>query len=111
VFVISDHGFRANPELAWGDHRAEGIWIAAGPGIRPNRERVTMSVLSVTPTVLAALGMPVAADMDGPPRSDVLESAEPRTIATYETREHPVTPAKQIDASMVDQLRSLGYVK
>jgi len=111
VLMVSDHGFRANPELAWGDHRAQGIWIAAGPGVRPSRERQPMSVLSVTPTILAALGLPSAADMDGPPRADVIEAATSRAIATYETGGPHFAVPKRIDESTVDQLRSLGYVK
>jgi hypothetical protein len=111
ILVASDHGFHANPALAWGEHRAQGIWIAAGPGVRQSSERQPMSVLSVTPTILAALGFPLAEDMDGMPQPGAIANAASRTIATYETGAPHLAAAKRIDESTVDQLRSLGYVE
>jgi len=114
VFVVSDHGFRASSTTSWGDHRPEGIWVAAGPGVKPRGERVELSVLDVTPTVLAALGLPVGRDMDGRPLPNLFDPGPKLAmIDTWESAEPGVTqqPKKQIDESTVDQLRSLGYVQ
>jgi hypothetical protein len=114
VLIVSDHGFQAEAEKTWGWHRPEGIWIASGPGVRGQRERIEMSVLDVTPTVLAALGLPAGKDMDGHARADLFEPAPAlAVIDSYEADEPgAAAPRKtRIDESTVDQLRSLGYVQ
>ncbi|RIL08032.1 MAG: hypothetical protein DCC71_00845 [Proteobacteria bacterium] len=114
VFVLSDHGSQPDPRRGFGTHRVDGIWIAAGPGIAPQRERREISILDVAPTALAALGFPVADDADGVARLELLDGApEPRRIATYEGG--GASPARdvphRIQASTESQLRSLGYVE
>ena len=47
------------------DHETDGVFIAAGPHIRPGNRIANASVLDLTPTVLHYLGFPVAKDMDG----------------------------------------------
>jgi tetratricopeptide (TPR) repeat protein len=86
VFVVSDHGFK------WGErrpeegdevevgrahlwHEPEGIFVAAGAGIRRRQEIGRASVLDVTPTLLRYLGLPTAKDMDGAPLLDIFEPA------------------------------------
>jgi hypothetical protein len=111
IFIASDHGSAKTPGSEWGGHRLEGIWIAAGPGIRPARERREISVLDVTPTLLVALGLPWANDMDGVARLELFDTAvESREIASYET-EDAVVVTQQIDSTTENQLRSLGYVE
>jgi hypothetical protein len=114
VFVVSDHGSEPDRRRGFGTHRVEGIWIAGGPGIAAQRERREISILDVAPTALAALGFPVADDIDGVARLDLLDGArEPQRIATYDggdTRSAGDVPHR-IQASTVSQLRSLGYVE
>jgi hypothetical protein len=110
--VASDHGFRADPDHRRGTHRIEGILVASGPGVAQRSERPTASVLDVTPTALAALGLPQARDMDGRPALALFTSPPPLTeIATYESDGAATAPRIVIHASTEEQLRSLGYVE
>ncbi len=132
VFVLSDHGFKSGERRirseatvdirrAHLDHETHGIFIAAGPHVRRGVEIEGASVLDVTPTLLAYLGLPVARDMDG----KVLE----QTFDPSFLREHPVRYAGSYEAEAAERvtegredfdeeelartekaLRSLGYM-
>ncbi len=72
VLVVSDHGFgdsskphRLADEPYSGDHRDDGVLIAAGPSVTSRASLKGISVLDITPTILHALGLPVADDMRG----------------------------------------------
>jgi hypothetical protein len=123
VLVLSDHGFRENrdPKRATssGWHRPEGILLAAGPGFRRGLVPTPGSMVDVTPTVLYALGLPVAEDMDGRPALDLFaeeftDRHELGSIASYEpevsrTREEaPIT--SPVDGEILARLRTLGYI-
>lgn len=93
VLVVSDHGFghapvphRMKGEPYSGDHLDEGVLLAAGPGIAPNTRVTGSSVVDITPTLLAYLGLPVAEDMRGEPIRAVVGTRKVRTRPTYETR-------------------------
>ena len=91
--------------------------LALSGAAAPQRE-TTAPATSVAPTVLHALGLPIAADL---PSSAAVELFAPaflarypvRPIATYGTREPlPRSSGSQaLDAEMVERLRSLGYVR
>ncbi len=82
VLLVSDHGFftgRARPEGDPADweggapqwHRLYGIIAGDGPGIGKGTVEGA-SIFDVTPTILAALGLPVPADMSGHPLAQLL---------------------------------------
>ena len=135
LFVVSDHGFRASghlPEVRTaalpaeeevsvgqtGVHHEDGILVVSGGPILPG-VRVTASIYDIAPTVLALLGLPVAATMPG----RVLEEAvDPEFF-----REHPVRRVDSYDrllprahggadlvegpdTQLQEQLRALGYI-
>ncbi len=118
VLVVSDHGFEAlvgnqfgisgGHETAAAEH---GIVFARGPGIPPGSVVTGMSVNDVTPTVLAWFGLPLGADMDGRPAS-FLELGEVETIPTHDTGEiERIGEGGDVaEASILEQLRALGYV-
>ncbi len=112
VVLLSDHGFQADPSAGYGGHRIEGIFVASGPGIRPTDERITLSILDVTPTLLALLGFPVATDMDGKVAEQVLgNDRQSGFIPTYERESDPAHSSEtSIDETTEEQLRSLGYL-
>ncbi len=101
VFVLSDHGFKSGERrirseqlidmrAAHLEHEADGIFIAAGPGIRRGAKIDDASVLDLTPTLLHYLGLPDAKDMDGKVLTGIFEpefeAANPlQYIASYET--------------------------
>jgi predicted AlkP superfamily phosphohydrolase/phosphomutase len=124
IVVLSDHGFRENrdPKRATssGWHRTEGLFAAAGPGIRENVILPAGSVVDVAPTVLYASGLPLAEDMDGRPALDLFaegfrEAHEPSWIGSYEPEtatsrsEAPVT--SPVDGQILERLRALGYIQ
>jgi predicted AlkP superfamily phosphohydrolase/phosphomutase len=56
-----------------GDHRMEGILIAAGPAFLPGSSPCQADLLDIAPTVLHLLGVPVPADMDGHILTELLD--------------------------------------
>jgi predicted AlkP superfamily pyrophosphatase or phosphodiesterase len=136
VMVVGDHGFETKPDLKvrwergekvrtveggkdvpW-DHGIDGAYIFRGPGVRAAYRGEDASVVDVTPTMLAYLGLPVARDMDGSPMVDVLTDpflkAHPiQYIDTYETGEPRGDQApleSPMDEGLKEKLRALGYI-
>lgn len=134
VIVLSDHGFKtgdARPRSAppprepgaarW--HRLQGVLMMRGPQIKSGVTLHGASVLDITPTVLALMGLPVADDMDGAPLVDAMDERfldrhPVRSIESYETesedRERPaeddVAAGSEMDEQMIDRLKALGYL-
>jgi predicted AlkP superfamily phosphohydrolase/phosphomutase len=114
VVVVSDHGFeRSGPGY---DHKSSsppGILVAWGPLFRQGVVLKSASVLDVAPTLLHALGLPVADDMRGAVLTAALRQHRPiEHVASYETgrrRGRGRTSAQ--DAEIREQLRALGYVE
>ncbi|MCB9881971.1 MAG: tetratricopeptide repeat protein [Planctomycetes bacterium] len=132
VVVVSDHGFRtgsARPKStdtidirgAHLDHDPHGIFIARGPLFRAGATLEGASVLDVTPTLLHALGFPVAEDMDGHVLEEAFHpsflAAHPiETLKTYEQSGFELTndvrePTADFAADeAMARLAALGYV-
>ena len=119
VFIVSDHGHGPSGELPWSgrhDKGQDGVIIAAGPGIRKGQWVEGASVYDVAPTLLAAVGLPVARDFDGRARQefftqDCLAARPITSVDTYETENmgsSRVTPS-EVDDEVVERLRGLGY--
>jgi len=112
----------ARREQVRGHHRWEGIFVAAGPGIRAGAEVPELSIVDVAPFLLHRLGIGVPDDMAGEVPVAVLDAEELR-------RHPPVTvpaaaaaadvsairdrvelePVEQ--AAVMERLRALGYVE
>jgi predicted AlkP superfamily pyrophosphatase or phosphodiesterase len=137
VLIVADHGFETKEDLKvrwergekirtveggkdvpW-DHGVDGAYIFRGPGIRAGHRGKDASVVDVTPTMLAYLGLPVARDMDGEPAVDLFEEgfleANPITyVDTYETGEPGGDEAPMespMDEGLKEKLRALGYIQ
>jgi predicted AlkP superfamily phosphohydrolase/phosphomutase len=120
VLVVSDHGFEAGGGMIFltGEHKsakaANGVVFACGPDVVPPDDKRPVSVNDVTPTILAWLGLPLGDDMDGKPASFLaVDAADIARVPTHDTR-----PVERRDAapsgaeeSMLEQLRSLGYLE
>ena len=122
LIVCSDHGFRffqgayshANP----GQEPPAGVVFVAGPGVVKGQRLSAASIYDIAPTVLYALGQPVASDMDGTVLRGVFEKRylkqfPVRTIASYE--EHPRDEAPgaanpDVDQEVLRDLKTLGYI-
>lgn len=123
TFVLSDHGFRENDQesraTSSGWHRPEGILVAAGPGLKEGVRLAEGSLVDAAPTVLYALGLPVADDFDGDAAlelftDDWVAMHDVDRIPSWEPeverlrRDAPV--ASPVDAEILDRLESLGYL-
>jgi predicted AlkP superfamily phosphohydrolase/phosphomutase len=107
-----------------GDHRLEGILIAAGPAFLTGAEPRNAALLDVAPTVLHLLGVPVPDDMDGRVLSELLEpqssliSAMPclePALASAQAHGTPSSPlgsaySDDDDAAIKQRLADLGYL-
>ncbi|HEX4994728.1 MAG TPA: hypothetical protein VFX87_07160, partial [Methylomirabilota bacterium] len=62
-----------------GDHRPEGLFVAAGPGLGPARLSRSVSVMDFAPTLAALLDVEVPSP-DGQPIHELL-AARPRAGA------------------------------
>jgi hypothetical protein len=122
VLLLSDHGFTPedNPRRS-GDHPGAppGIFVVAGPGIRPGRQERGATLYDVMPTLAAALGLPVSGELRGKPQASWFtpEAWESRAIADaprHVTGERYVPDIPLPDATekeLLDQLRAIGYVQ
>lgn len=117
VEFSSNRWLTASPDRS-GHHRMDGILFLSGPGIRPSFPIQDASIMDIAPTVLALMGVPIPADMDG----RVLEQAftdDLRRQLTITYTEHAVKGPKQRPAPAITaedeellrgRLRDLGYV-
>jgi predicted AlkP superfamily phosphohydrolase/phosphomutase/tetratricopeptide (TPR) repeat protein len=131
ILVLSDHGFRNgtgrppdDPPYVEGKpglwHRRYGIFIMAGPTVRPGALDTT-SLLDIAPTTLYLLGLPQGEDMPGRVIEEAiaptfLQRFPRQTIPTYEAIGRPVGSGTDlvadaaVEKEMMEQLRSLGYI-
>jgi arylsulfatase A-like enzyme len=100
-----------------GVHHPDGIAVFCGPGVQPGGHVADGSVLDLTPTVLALLGMPVARDMDGTVLTgaiapEFLEESPISYIDTYESdlEWSEVEDEEPLPEELMARLRSLGYL-
>jgi predicted AlkP superfamily phosphohydrolase/phosphomutase len=122
LVVCSDHGFRffqgayshANPAQAPPD----GVIFLAGPGVKRGYRLSGAVLYDVAPTILYAMGQPVAADMDGTVlrrafEDGVLRRFPVRTIASYETQARRIAadPGRpEVDKDVLQDLGAIGYI-
>ena len=94
----------------------DGIFLAAGPAIRPGAVLRRITVHDVTPTILYALGLPVADDFAGAVRknlfTEAFRSAHPeRRIASWGHRRPGAAIRSPTDRKLLEELAGLGYLK
>lgn len=129
LMVISDHGFKSGasrlknrPEIWAGNaadwHRLDGIVAFFGAGVKKGAAIEGASILDVTPTVLALMGLPRAADMPGKPLASAFED---HVVASFSTETVPTLDVPH-DATTADpaataageetmkKLEALGYL-
>jgi hypothetical protein len=102
-----------------GAHDILGIGVFVGPQFRRGAQLTNASVLDITPTVLAALGLPVADDMDGRVLTETFTEeftarTQFATVATYETEVRVPRESTAMDdmpEETKERLRSLGYMQ
>jgi Flp pilus assembly protein TadD len=126
LVVLSDHGFdlgalpddptrlRDMRRVSERFHHEQGILFLYGRNVRAGAELRRPTLVDITPTVLALLGLPAARDMPGRVLSEALTVSEPVRIASYETNLPQRADAKgdpAADPAILEHLRSLGYLE
>jgi predicted AlkP superfamily phosphohydrolase/phosphomutase/Flp pilus assembly protein TadD len=124
--ILSDHGFQlgALPDdpsrtrdmrrVSERYHTIEGILYLYGRGVKPHSLLNGPSILDVTPTLLALMGIPPGRDMPGRILAEGL-TGEPIAdrVATHESGEAvdtEVAADSAVDAEILEKLGSLGYL-
>ncbi|HEX9427637.1 MAG TPA: tetratricopeptide repeat protein [Candidatus Polarisedimenticolia bacterium] len=131
ILVVSDHGFKSDnnrpphsdPRIGKADaaewHLPIGVFVMAGPDVRPGFDLGSASVLDVAPTILTLFGLPVARDMDGQPLTQALTdrflAGRPvRWVNTYgglrPTPQESASAPSTDDAEIIAKLRNIGYI-
>jgi len=100
-----------------GDHTPDtpGIFILAGPGVKPGARFTGANLMDVTPTILALTGLPIAEDFDGHVLTDAIGpaylQAHPLTsVETYGTRDTSQVKKPMLTLEQRRHLRELGYL-
>ncbi len=125
-FVIaSDHGAEPNPGATGhvrsdrpGGHTgaAKGVLFLHGPQVRRGLQLEAASGYDVMPTLLWLLGLPISERLEGEVletafEADFVEGRPLRMVADYGAREAGPPLPSDIDASLAESLRSLGYIE
>jgi hypothetical protein len=94
----------------------QGRLALSGTGLRSTR--TTGAPTAITPTLLYALGLPVARDLASGPATDLFDPAfvtryPIRLIDTYGSRVNGTRArsSQSLDREMIERMRSLGYVR
>ena len=96
-----------------GTHRPDGVLIACGPGIGADRAYEGARLIDLAPTLLAYLGVPVPADMDGRVLADlfapgIVQSERGAAASAPQAQEFAFTPDEE--AAITQRLQDLGYL-
>ncbi|OAI40714.1 hypothetical protein AYO40_04475 [Planctomycetaceae bacterium SCGC AG-212-D15] len=99
-----------------GSHRDDGIFLAAGPGLRSAVEIQGARIIDLAPTILHVLGVPVPGDMDGKVLTAIFDQAPVLApVAGTTVSDGPSEPNgaySAADERMIgERLQSLGYVE
>ena len=117
--LASEQVLRPREEIT-GAHRPNGVFIAAGNGIRNGFSADSLSILDVAPLLLYTLGLPVPTDLEGSVPEAIFEPDYLRSHPiAFETsaldnpivRDHLPVIDVQIEADVMSQLRALGYME
>ncbi|GIL15341.1 MAG: nucleotide pyrophosphatase [Chloroflexota bacterium] len=96
-------------------HRMNGIFIAAGPNIRPDVPSASLQSPNLTdlaPTILHALNLPVPPDLNGRVLSALFADARAVTYGGSAAAE-PATGegySQDEEAEVIERLKDLGYI-
>jgi len=98
------------------DRRHHGILIARGPDLVPGARPGEMTIRDIAPTILYALGLPVAEDFPGKPKLELFregfQTLHPlRAVPSWGTMETWGVESSPVDSRILDELRALGYIE
>jgi len=102
-----------------GEHRQDGVFVAAGPPIMPQRDLPSLDLIDLPPTIFYALDLPVPSLFEG---RVLTELFEPEYLSEHPVnfQQRPTGPiqadvgeleySEEQKASIEARLRALGYV-
>jgi predicted AlkP superfamily phosphohydrolase/phosphomutase len=105
-----------------GHHRWEGIFLAAGPGIRAGATVDELPIVDVAPLLLHQIGLPAPDDMAGSVPESIFEPGElerrpARRVAPAVAADTAPSAVAEVDldpeeqSAVMERLRALGYVE
>jgi predicted AlkP superfamily phosphohydrolase/phosphomutase len=106
--------------LPYGTHHPDGVFMAAGPGIRKGSGLLPFSIVDMTPTLLHALELPLPPDLDGVPTTAAFEPAwlAAHPVCYEEQAGRPRLPpddpsslGAEGDQEILRRLKALGYLE
>ena len=111
LILVGDPGRLARQ----GRDRAEGLAILAGDVVAAG-EIGPVAEKDIAPTVLHLLGLPVSQELEGrvierPLRAEFRQRMPVRFVASYGRRPQAAPVASGFDREMLEELRSLGYIR
>jgi hypothetical protein len=128
IVIVSDHGGgsatgrytvkREQHKLLTGNHRPDGVFLAAGPDISPGQVR-GMTIMEIFPMVMALLDLPLADDIPGkldhrPFRDGFFDDHPVQTVPSYGNRKAEPAVDVAIDdeaqKETLNSLQGLGYI-
>lgn len=109
------------PEIA-GTHYPEGVFMAAGPGIREGEVAPKLSIIDVAPALLYSLGLAIPSNFEGRFPGEIFEPAQleqfPVQTAgatidpfSYACERSERGASVEEDKVIMEQLKALGYVE
>ena len=121
LIVLSDHGFRTvhlpDQPATSGHHRLDGIIAMTGRGVARGGRIEGARLVDVLPTVLTLFDLPIAATLEGAVPRGALEPAYAaahgqKRVADYAgALPAPAEDTSDLDANVLERLRSLGYIR
>ena len=121
ISILPSETIVARREEPRGHHRWEGMFLAAGPGIRTGAVVDDLSIVDVAPLVLHQLELGVPEDLAGRLPEEIFEPGELerrplQRIAASPAAAQPAAPAEvqlepEEQSALMDRLRALGYVE
>jgi predicted AlkP superfamily phosphohydrolase/phosphomutase len=109
--------FTDHRDRPWGYHHLDGVFLAAGPAVRPGPLEAALDIVDVLPTVLHMSGLAVPEGLDGRVVARVLtDEAGSRAIDTTAASEDDEGPrtypfTEKDEEAIAESLRGLGYLE
>jgi hypothetical protein len=92
-----------------------GIYFLAGPGVKRQEQPGVTSIYNVTPTLVYALGLGVASDLDGSPNLEMflpefVRSHPLKSVAAFAPRKNIGSTTTLSNADRLGEMQGLGYI-
>jgi predicted AlkP superfamily phosphohydrolase/phosphomutase len=122
LVIVSDHGFKPvlvpNKPTTSGHHRPEGILALYGRGVAKGGTISGATLLDILPTTFALLDEPISRELPGKVLAEAFELPPTERIRlTYVDAYPPLPPrapagaGEEVDANVLERLKSLGYIR